>query len=70
MAYFDGQSDPVSTVTQPALKAALAAAWHEWLELCTATDRTFIMAALSPTGQSLFKSFYGTWKAEHKYSGQ
>ncbi|KAI8327792.1 Urb2/Npa2 family-domain-containing protein [Chlamydoabsidia padenii] len=70
MAYFAGQSDPVSTITQPALKSALAAAWHELLETCSSTDRSLIMAGLNPTGQALFKSFYGTWKAEHKYTGQ
>ncbi|ORZ12704.1 Urb2/Npa2 family-domain-containing protein [Absidia repens] len=70
MNYFAVQSDPIVNITQPSLKTALSFGLYELLDMTAASDRSMIMSSLNPTGQSIFKSFYNTWKTDHKYSGQ
>lgn len=70
LAYFLIQSDVSMNITAPALKTALSFGWYDLLSACSPNDRDMIMVGLNPTGQALFKTFYNTWRTEHKYTGQ
>ncbi|CAO3616277.1 unnamed protein product [Cunninghamella blakesleeana] len=70
LAYFLIQSDISMNITAPSLKATLSFGWYDLLSACTPNDRDMIMVGLNPTGQALFKTFYNTWRTEHKYTGQ
>ncbi|KAI9307314.1 Urb2/Npa2 family-domain-containing protein [Cunninghamella echinulata] len=70
LAYFLIQSDVSMNITAPSLKTALSFGWYDLLNACSNDDRDMIMVGLNPTGQALFKSFYKSWRTDHKYTGQ
>ncbi|KAI7907434.1 Urb2/Npa2 family-domain-containing protein [Cokeromyces recurvatus] len=68
--YFSIQSNPTMSIADPAIKSILAHALYDILDLCSEADRMFVLSCLDGSGKALFKSFYMTWKENHKYTGQ
>lgn len=68
--YFNIQSDVSMSVVQPSTKSILTQGLYDILDMCTESDRNFILSSLDGPGKALFKSFYTNWKDNHKYTGQ
>ncbi|KAI8636630.1 Urb2/Npa2 family-domain-containing protein [Parasitella parasitica] len=68
--YFTIQADPTMSVVNPSTKSILTHALYDILDMCSESDRTFILNCLDSPGKALFKSFYINWKNNHKYTGQ
>lgn len=68
--YFNIQSNVSMSVVQPSTKSILTQALYDILDMCSDSDRTFILSCLDGPGKALFKSFYTNWKDNHKYTGQ
>jgi hypothetical protein len=68
--YFTIQSNPTMSVVNPSTKSILTNALYDILDMCSETDRSFILSCLDGPGKALFKSFYTNWKDNHKYTGQ
>jgi hypothetical protein len=68
--YFNIQSNVSMSVVQPSTKSILTQALYDILDMCSDSDRTFILSCLDGPGKALFKSFYTSWKDNHKYTGQ
>lgn len=68
--YFNIQSDVSMSVVQPSTKSILTQALYDILDMCSESDRTFILSSLDGPGKALFKNFYTNWKDNHKYTGQ
>ncbi|KAI9329591.1 Urb2/Npa2 family-domain-containing protein [Pilaira anomala] len=68
--YFSIQSNTTMSIVRPSTKSILTQALYDILDMCSDTDRTFILSCLDGPGKSLFKSFYTNWKDTHKYTGQ
>lgn len=68
--YFTVQSNPTMSVVNPSTKSILTHALYDILDMCSESDRTFILNCLDSPGKALFKSFYTNWKDNHKYTGQ
>ncbi|CEP18278.1 hypothetical protein [Parasitella parasitica] len=68
--YFTVQADPTMSVVNPTTKSILTHALYDILDLCSESDRTYILNCLDSPGKALFKNFYTNWKDNHKYTGQ
>lgn len=68
--YFTIQSNTRMSISQPDIRAALLPGLYDLMDNCRESDRQMILAALDSTGKLLFKSFYSSWKEDHKYTGQ
>ncbi|KAI8331286.1 Urb2/Npa2 family-domain-containing protein [Blakeslea trispora] len=68
--YFSIQSNPNMSIVTPSTKSVLTNALYDILDLCSEADRNYVLSCLDASGKTLFKSFYTSWKENHKYTGQ
>ncbi|KAI8087792.1 Urb2/Npa2 family-domain-containing protein [Gilbertella persicaria] len=68
--YFTIQSNPNMSIVQPSIKSILTNALYDILDLCSEADRNYVLSCLDGSGKTLFKTFYTSWKENHKYTGQ
>ncbi|KAI8370172.1 Urb2/Npa2 family-domain-containing protein [Choanephora cucurbitarum] len=68
--YFSIQSNPNMSVVTPSTKSILTNALYDILDVCSEADRNYVLSCLDASGKTLFKSFYTSWKENHKYTGQ
>lgn len=70
LEYFTIQSNTRMSISQPDIRAALLPGLYDLMDNCRESDRKMILETLDSTGKLLFKSFYSSWKEDHKYTGQ
>ncbi|KAI8967507.1 Urb2/Npa2 family-domain-containing protein [Mycotypha africana] len=68
--YFTMQSNPTMSVLNPSTRSILTNALYDILDLCGEADCNYILSQLDGSGKALFKSFYASWKDNHRYTGQ